>query len=79
MLSHVGDESKSVRAYIIHLTQAGKSIGSVAFDRYGLNAEVFQGRSDERAMNQAVSNALAAGHSQKLTFDGYSIAVVHDH
>jgi hypothetical protein len=48
-----------VRAYIIRLTGKDGTRASVTFDRHGMNASVFDGRTDQQAMNQAVSNALA--------------------
>lgn len=49
-----------VRAYVVHLVSKAGERGSVTFDRYGQNADVFNGRTDDQALNQAVSNALAA-------------------
>lgn len=55
-----------MRAIIVDVTGPAPEGGGrapvlrVVFDRYGLNKQVFKGRSDEEALNHAPSNALTA-------------------
>lgn len=67
-----------IRGYVIHLKGKDGKGGSVTFDKYGMNPEVFNGRTDEQALNQAISNALAGAIRQygPSWVDTYTVVTV---
>ncbi len=71
----------SMRAIVVNITDTDGKHHSVAFDRYGLNSELFNdySKSDEQLRNQAISNAFGACIRQGIDVADFNVHIVPLH
>jgi hypothetical protein len=67
-----------MRAIVVNLKFEGRKVGSVVFDRHGLNSSLYnEYKTDEQYRNQAISNAIGSAMQQGIEIDDFNVHIVN--